>query len=390
MIAFTKHSILLCICAILATTTACSDDSGGGGDVDANVDVDAANNNIDAGMNVDAAPLGSTAFMVAGDFFSTGVASTISIPGLEVTPNAVAGVASNDPVVRYIDGSLYIVNRFGHDNITILDATTLSLIDQVSTGPGSNPQDVAVKGDTLYVAALGAAGILSIASDGSISTIDLSNLDGDGLPDCNSVYLVDDTLVATCGLLTNFAAVVPGKVVIIDTTDDSVEDTFDLSTRNPFGFIQKSDDNSRLGGDLLIGTVDFNVNITTGCVERISVTPTAQSLGCMIDNGLLGGYATGIAHGPGDTLYLAVTTGFDKNGSIAHATSYDVQSGMLAAEPISGDGERIFNLARCPTGEWVFADGAGGMRVYDANGQQMTTGLLDIGLPPTGAGVVCY
>ncbi len=130
--------------------------------------------------------------------------------------------------------------------------------------------------------------------------------------------------------------------------------------------------------------------MTTGCIERFSVTPTAQSRGCLVTNDTLGGYATGVAHGPDDTLYLAVTTGFDANGSVAHVITYDVQGETIAPQPLSEPGERIFDLALCPTGEWIFADGAGGMRVYGSDGQQLTTEVLDIGLPPTGSGVVCY
>jgi len=117
----------------------------------------------DAGPPGDAAPGTSTAFIVSGDFSSgTGVASTIEIPDLEVTVNAVAGVASDDPVLRHYDGTHYIINRFNHDNITRVDAATNTLIDQIQTGPGSNPQDVAVKGSKLYVPALGTAGVVVI------------------------------------------------------------------------------------------------------------------------------------------------------------------------------------------------------------------------------------
>ena len=76
----------------------------------------------------------STAFAVATDFVATGIASTIAIPSLDVSPNAVDGVASTDPVVRHQDGRLYVINRFGQDNVTVLEAATLQLIGQVSTG----------------------------------------------------------------------------------------------------------------------------------------------------------------------------------------------------------------------------------------------------------------
>src|SRR4051812_1556859 len=97
----------------------------------------------------DAAPDGpdigaAKAAIVAGDFQSTGILSTVGAPSLEVTQNAVAGVASSDPVMRRIGDELFVINRLSGDNITILDSTTLSLTAQIATGAGSNPQDVAV------------------------------------------------------------------------------------------------------------------------------------------------------------------------------------------------------------------------------------------------------
>ena len=67
-----------------------------------------------------------------------------------------AGAALGDPVLRYIDGKVYVINRFGSNNVTILDGKTLcSSIEQISTGANSNPQDVAVVGNKLYVPRIG-------------------------------------------------------------------------------------------------------------------------------------------------------------------------------------------------------------------------------------------
>src|SRR6185503_8841404 len=67
----------------------------------------------DAGGNPDGPDLtaGKVA-VVAGDFQSTGVVSTIAAPSLDVATNAVAGVASSDPVIRRAGDELFVVNRF--------------------------------------------------------------------------------------------------------------------------------------------------------------------------------------------------------------------------------------------------------------------------------------
>src|SRR5690606_37442985 len=120
------------------------------------------------------------------------------------TQNAVAGVASTDPVVRRHGDRLYIINRFGADNVTVLDAGTLELVAQISTGPGSNPQDVAVDGDLLYVATMAGDGVaildLTDPDAGVIDTIDLSPLDSaEDTPNCQTLALRGRHLMVACG-----------------------------------------------------------------------------------------------------------------------------------------------------------------------------------------------
>lgn len=332
-------------------------------------------------------------FAVAGNFAGAGVASTIGIPSLQVGANVIAGVASQDPYVRYIDGIIYIINSFGSDNIVRIDAADLAFIDQISTGAGTSPQDVAVKQDILYVAALNAPGIVVIDTGNpgnEPDMIDLSSFDeSDGIPDCTSIYRVDDRLFVTCSLLQNFAPVGPGKVVVIDTTDNSVIDSFDLQNPNPFGFIQPTPAGSALGGDLLIATVTFP-ELTVGCLERIGTGATPASGGCAIDNATLGGFANSYAYAPDDTIYLAVTEGYNP-GPISAVRVYDAATGELSAEPMTPAGQSIFDLVRCPTGELILADAAaGGIRVYSDSGMELTQQVLDIGLPPVSKGLGCF
>lgn len=335
----------------------------------------------------------STAFVLGTDYTSPGVASVIDIASLRVTPNAVAGVVGTDPALRYQDGRLYIINRFGNDNITIVDAESLALVDQISTGAGTNPQDVAVVGSTLFVAALNAPGILVIDQDepDTVETIDLSSLDPDRIPDCNSIYAVGSILVATCGVLDEtFQPRGPGQVAFINAETRELIDTTTLATPNPLGFLHRTPEDSAWGGDLLIGTTRIG-EFTTGCLERISADPDdLVARGCAVENSELGGFASGYAYGPNDILYIAVTQGYDEGGQVASLFAYDVAKGELGDEPLTDPAERVFYIGLCPTGEWVLADAAGGIRIYDESGEERTEDLLDIGLPPVAFGLACY
>jgi hypothetical protein len=318
---------------------------------------------------------------VAGDFASTGILSTVGAPTQVVRSNAVAGVVGADPAIRRIGDELFVINRFGTggDNIVILDAATLQLVDQIATGAGSNPQDVALVDGKLYVAALGAGAVLVIdrADPTTIGEIDLSELDDDGLPDCISAYAVGDRVFVACGVLDNFFADQNGKVAVIDTTDDSVETTFDLPSRNPQGWL------TPIGNELLIGTVPDFVDYSTGCVAAISTGDTPAAA-CGATNQDLDGFASKLT-----PEGWAVVTHYDAEFNTAGwlVDLANPGTGLTAAEQVAQD------LVVC--GSYLFVSESGqGIRFHhiddDGSLAEITVGALDLGLPPAfGNGIAC-
>ncbi|HTM22838.1 MAG TPA: hypothetical protein VL172_20085 [Kofleriaceae bacterium] len=380
--------------ALLLLPAACGDDAA--------VNPDAAPPAPDADPSAPDAgpPTTSTVFAVGTDYFSAGISSTVVVPSLALTQNAVEGVASTDPVVRRFGERIYVINRYGFDNVTILDAGDLQLVAQISTGAGTNPWDVAVVGDRIYVAALNAGGLLVIDAsrpdDGVIDRVDLPALDlEDGNPNCNAVAVAGDRLYAACGLLDDndmwLTPRGPGKLVSIDLADDSVDGTVHLISANPQGQILVTPSDGPLGGDLLIDTVNY-FDLTAGCLERVSPGPAPRSNGCLIQHADLGGIVTGAAWTPDDRIYLAVTTGWDPDDyqPLGKVMIYDATTGTLSADAMTPDTERPFDLALCPTGHIAIADAAGGLRIYDPTGTEMTPDLLDLGLPPVSGGLTCY
>jgi hypothetical protein len=377
---------------VASSLAACDEDpilpDGGLELVDAGVDAATTD-----GGDVDAAPpTSATALVVAGDFSTTGVLSTIDLPAMDVHANAVAGVASADPVVRVLGDEIFVVNRFGGDNVTILGKADRQLVQQIATGAGTNPQDVAVVGRKLYVAALGAAGVLVIDRDapGTVRTIDLSSLDPDGIPDCVSVHAIGSRLVVVCGVLDHFVARGPGKVSIIDTARDRVVDTFELAAANPLGMLHPTPRDSAFGGDLLMPTVPSFTDYSVGCLARISTGVVPASHGCAVTNQALGGYATHAEAGT-DTLWISVATFDAEFNSSGKLIGVDLDDSVLAAAPLSAADQNIQDVAVCPNGALVAADvGAAGVRIF-ASGGEVTTSVLDIGLPPgSGNGMACF
>ena len=320
-----------------------------------------------------------------------GILSRLDVATLEVRQNVSAGIVGGDPILRRIDDTLYIINR-DLNNVTVLDAKTFFFLDQIGTGASSNPQDVAVVGNKLYIPALGTAGVV-VGTRGSAvtTTIDLHTIlgDGDGKPDCVSAYAIGTDVYVACGVLAGFSATVNGKIAVIDSTTDTVRTSFSMPVKNPQNLFVRSPMTSAFAGDLLIPTLDFNTT-TNGCVVRVTpgASPTAA---CAIQNADLGGAPThlDVLDGPLPMVFLAVTSDFTEG----RLRAFDMQTTSLWSGSVSAATEAIRDVATCPDGKIVVTDvtGSGGLRVYTSAGTELTTAALPIGLPPGfGNGLVCY
>jgi len=365
------------------------------------------------GAAPDAAPVDAPsgpprAVVVTGDFGpgNPGVLSTLDPATLTVTTNVGPAMAvGDDPILRHFGGELFIVNRSDGNNVTILEDQTLALKEQLGTGAGSNPQDVAVHGQNLYVATFGGKGLVMLTrGQAAITTIDLSQDDPDGKPNCNSVFLVGSDLYVSCGLLDDankFVPRGPGKVYVVDTATNAIKTTLTLSTKNPFGVFEQIPVTARPGqnpGDLLMPTVVFADG--SGCVERIATggaTPVAAGCMPMMTNITdLKGYASRLGFlidlvDSAQITWIATPTTFPK----ADLRAYDMPTSALWAAPLNPSTEAIGDLAVCPGGELVVADttaNANGLRVYSGtSAAELTKSALPIGLPPNSThGIVCY
>src|SRR5207244_2714716 len=142
---------------------------------------------------------------------------------------------------------VYVVNRFLGDNLQVLDpAHGLATLLQCSTGPGSNPHDVAVLApDKAYVTRYDAKELWvvdpSAASCAGFlrATVDLSPWgDADGLPEMDQTALVGDRLFVSLERLDRtrrFAPAGRSRLVVLDTASDAVVGVVELTGANAFG-----------------------------------------------------------------------------------------------------------------------------------------------------------
>jgi hypothetical protein len=347
--------------------------------------------------------------IVAGDFRlgNPGILTTVVPETRAVHINVGPAMAvGSDPILRHVGTELLIVNR-NENNVTILDDQTLELKAQISTGVGSNPQDVAVLGDKLYVATFNGKG-LTVLTRGSTATavIDLSIDDPDGEPNCNSVFLVGSRLFVACERFDPmFALRGPGKVYIVDTATDTLrpELTVTLDHENPIGLFEQIPEGAPNAGDLLISTVGgFPVVLSAGCIERVVTGGTPAAGGCVLDNTMLGGFSTRIAFTvQGGVAMMWATIQLlrepapgEPPAPLGDLRGFDLGARALRDSAINPSTQVIADVAFCPSGETIVADanrrGPTGLRVYQGT-TELTTAPLPIGLGFFSShGLVCY
>jgi hypothetical protein len=350
-------------------------------------------------VSVDGPPRMATAVVVAGDFVAghPGVLSTLDPIARTVMKNVGPAMAvGDDPILRHIGNELFIINRADGNNITIVNDQTLALVEQLGTGPSSNPQDVAVVGSKLYIPTFGTAGV-TVMTRGQITatTIDLSADDPDGKPNCESAISVGADIYVACGLLDDtmpfFPPRGPGKVYVIDSATDKVRATLTLHNVNPFGAFEEIPVGAPGNGELLIPTVSFADG--SGCVERIVPGPTPTAPACLISNAALGGYASRVSFQLDSTGWMLLASVPSSDFVHQDLRRYNLASNTLQAAPVNPSAEVIGDAETCPTGQLVVSDttmNANGLRVYEGTVER-TTAALPIGLRPTSTrGIVCY
>jgi len=346
------------------------------------------------------------AVVVAGDFQSTGILSVFDTESKtssnNVAPEAAVGA---DPVLRKFGDELFVINRI-ENNVTILDAKTFELVEQLGTGAGSNPQDVAIEGNKLWIPVYGGTGIIEMTRGStSITEIDLSADDPDLKPNCASIYKIGGKLFVTCQLLDNTDQQLPprstSKVYVVDAATRAITNELDMTTVNPFSLLERLPDDS-----LVVGTVDFRFgNNNAGCIERIT-TGATPAVSCLVNNTMLaGGFASRMDVYPGQLdvspqLRVLVPRADFSGGDIRIIDLQNLDTGVTVdANIFNTPGQALNDLAQCPNHYLAAAENppfgaplnaAQGLRLY-AGTEELTNLAVRIGLKPTSShGLVCY
>lgn len=329
------------------------------------------------------------AFVLTSDF-STGSLSVVDLDTRAVSQDVEP--AGPDAVMRWYGGRLYIVNRFGGDNVQVVDGTTLNTTHQISTGNGSNPQDICFVSPTkAYVTRYALTDLLIVnpvtgSSPGVISLAAFA--DADGVPEMARMVRVDKYLFVAIQRLDRnnfFSPTDSSLVAVIDTDTDTVVDcdpvapgvqAIHLTAKNPVSAFEFDRTTSRL----LIGCVGFFGSLDGG-IEWIDPV-NRVSLGLAVTEATLGGDMGDIVWGSAARSHAIVSDASFNTVLVAWNAA-----GQNLGTVYSPGGFSLNDAAQNDRGELYVCNNNlldPGLHVFSvANGTHLA-GPLDCGLPPVG------
>jgi hypothetical protein len=304
------------------------------------------------------------------------------------------GQTCADAVARSYHGLIYVINRWGCDNIQVLDPDDdFNTVLQFSTGAGSNPQDICFVDDQrAFITRYEEADLWEVdpSTGEHTDSIDLSPLaDPDGTPEMHGLAIHGDRLFVGLQRLDRdnwWLPTPPSYLAVIDLTDNSLIDMdpvapgiqgIALASLCPNSWIVTDP----LSGDLLVGQVGL-YGATDGGIERID-PETCESCGFVITEEELGGDLNTWTRSGGFKGF-AVVLAQDWSTKIE---AFDFMTGQsLGTVTSSGEYAYTHLLVDPPRRQLFVCDRTytnPGIRIFDtAHHGELTESPIDVGLYP--------
>jgi hypothetical protein len=325
------------------------------------------------------------AFVTTSDY-ETGFFATINVRNKSVTKYQLE--LSSDAVARTIDGKIYVVNRFGQDNITVFSPQNFAKpLIQFSTGNGSNPHDIVLASSNKAYVSLYEKGYLLVVDPTTgieLKRIDISSFaDKDGVPEADRMVIVDGILYVALQKLDRnnyFEPAGNGEILMIDIESDTIIGSIVLSGANPYDIFYHQ------GMDRIVASeVGSFYDLTDGGIETVDPY-TREASGFILTESDLGGDITEFAMTPfSGKGYIIVIDGatYDNNTSVV---SFDLERGEKLKDILAPKAGFIHSGIALGSGRLLVGDRNfthPGVRIISvATDREITTQPLDTGLPP--------
>lgn len=354
----------------------------------------------------------SYAFVITSDY-QTGSYSAIDLESLKSVNDIGMGLIHSDARAKYFNGKVYIVNRYGRDNIQILDPLNqLATISEISMGSSSNPQDIIVVGeDKAYVTRFGSneLWIINPALGAKTGAIDLSGYAptvNNGIPDMAMMYYSTDSkllFVSLQRLAPDWSPTEYSSVIVINTVNDQVVKEIKLSwddngtpvyAKNPytnFRYVSKDNwqPNTEDNNDHLflscVGACGYKYQADGGIIAVDMVDLHCEN-GFIITESSINSEIMDFVVKSKTEAY-AVTSDINYNSTFI---KFNPQTGTITSVlKTNGDNNgTLWSLALHSSGKLFMCDRYAlnpGVRIYDTNNNDLPlndNNPVNVGLPP--------
>ena len=331
----------------------------------------------------------SKAFVFGTDW-TTGSLSAVDLAPR--TSHCDVSSPASDASLRFFGGRLYVVNRFGGDNVQVVNPATYATALQFSVGNGSNPHDIAFASATkAYVTRYESADlwIVNPQTGAHMGTISLAAFaDADGNPEMDRLVMVGPLLFVSLERINRPGGYVPDDtalVAVVDTRADTLVDcdpalpgrqAIRLQLANPVTTFQFDRASSRL----LIGCAGI-YGVLDGGIEWIDPVNLASG-GVAITEAELGGDVGDVVWRDAQKSY-AIVADLAGNTSLVRWRATD---GELLGTLWSPGGYSLSDAELNDAGElWVCRNSFSGsaLRVYSVANDTQSGADLHCTLPPT-------
>jgi hypothetical protein len=315
----------------------------------------------------------SRAFVLATDFATGNVADV----AFGAPPAATCNVAPTcaDAVLRHHQGVLYVVERFGCDNIRVLDPNAgFGVVRQFSVGNGANPNDIAIVSPTrAFVTRYETAELWIVDPKagtfvGSVSLAPFA--DADGIPEMNRMAVRNGRVFVTLQRVdrdNGFTPTDSSQVVVLDATTNALVDCDPVAPGVQGILLPFQNPTTEIvvdgAGRLVVGCTGAYGALDGGIARIDPVGLTAEA--AEVTEATLGGDVVDVAVASaargfaivGDASFNTKCVPWDRNAGTAGAPVH-VTAGFHLSDAEVNDRGELWLADRTPT--------APGLRIFDA------------------------
>lgn len=344
-------------------------------------------------ITITAADRSIAALTVASDYSSANL-DIIAAQDYSSSTNLLSSLHT-DHAVKTLNSSIYILERFGKDNVIRFDSDALLTDYQENLGSGLNIQDIALVNETkAYISSYQIKDLIVFNPETGkeVSTVDLSQFNtyagtdsSEQHPFMSSLAVYGNRLYVACQRMktvqtsygSSFEPADTSLIVVIDTETDQITGSIALEKKNPASI-------DIFHNRLLVSSTGSWTDATDGGVEMIDLEQ-GENLGVVAEESEFGGNITSVVFVSLEKAYICAMNSSDYTTKVTPINPTQKSVGSAVEGVVDGFGGIAYDGFNLYVGDRDF--NAAGVDVIDTENDEVTE-TISTGLPPSALGVI--